>query len=87
VRVEHALALLLLIRDVERERYDAFAGRFLAKLRSDAAASLADLGIAAAALAALGERNAEAGARSLLGLLEALGQRRAADVLSDWLAR
>jgi hypothetical protein len=87
VGLDHALALLLLVRDVERDRYDAFAARFLTKLRADARASLADLGIATAALVALGGSSAEAGATSLLGLLEALGERRAARVLEDWLKR
>ena len=87
VRVEHALALVLLVRDVESERYDAFAARFLAKLRSDSHATLDDMAIAGAALAALGRGRAASGARALLGLLETLGEERAAGVLEEWLTR
>jgi hypothetical protein len=87
VGVEHALALVLLVRDVQRERYDAFATRFLAKLRSESRATLDDIAIAVAALAALGGRHAASGARALLGLLEALDERRAAEVLEEWLGR
>ena len=87
VRVEHALALVLLVRDVQQERYDAFAARFVGKLRSEAQASLDDLSIAVAALAALGGAHAQAGGRALLGLLEALDERRAAEILEEWLDR
>jgi hypothetical protein len=87
VQVEHAPALVLLVRDVEAERYRSFAERFLALLRHDAGLGEAEAGIAAAALDALVTSAAEAGARALLGLFEASGQRRAADVLEDWLER
>jgi hypothetical protein len=87
VRLVHALALVLLVRDVERKRYEAFASRFVAKLQAETTASLAELGIATAALSALGGPEAEAGARSLSGLLEALNERDAARVVDDWLDR
>ena len=87
VQVEHALALVLLVRDVERERYASFAARFVAKLRAEAELGESETALAAAALDTLGGPAAEVGGRALLGVLEALEQRRAMQVLEDWLDR
>jgi hypothetical protein len=78
VQVEHALALVLLVRDVQRERYASFAARFVAKLRDDAEFAESETALAAAALSTLGGPAAEVGAHALIGVLEALEQRRAA---------
>jgi hypothetical protein len=87
VRVEHALALVLLVRDVEHDHYPRFAERLVAKLRADTRVAEWEAALAAAALDVVGGAAPEVGARALLGLLEALGERRAMQVLEDWLAR
>ena len=87
VQLEHALALVLLVRDVERERYASFAERFVKLLHTEGTLAEPEMKIAAAALEALGTSAAEAGARALLGLFEATGHRRATEILDEWLAR
>ena len=87
VQLEHALALVLLVRDVERDDYARFAARFIAKLRAETELGEREGALITAALEVLGGPAGELGGRALLGILDALDKRRAAQVLEDWLER
>lgn len=67
VQLEHALALVLLVRDVERDDYARFAARFIAKLRAETELGEPEGALITAALEVLGGPAGELGGRALLG--------------------
>ena len=86
VRVQDALALTLLLRDVDPARCERAALRLEQLLVRELRLSLTEAQLALASLVALGGSDAAAGAGALLGLLEVRGERRPAEVLEAWRA-
>jgi hypothetical protein len=83
-----ALALSLLYRDQDPEKYERAAVRWHSRFCSEVRhLSPEDAQLALAALLALRGPHPDPGARSLLALFDSLTRPREASVLQDWLAR
>ena len=81
-----ALALLLLARDADPERYARAAVRWHSRLCADAGLLIDEGQLVLAALNAVGGEGAPSGARALLAVLERHGLSSEAKVLRKWVA-
>jgi hypothetical protein len=84
VPLPEALAICLLLRDKEPQRYELAALRWHARLCREARLSLADATIALAALGALAGARAESATQALLGVLDSYGLEEAGNTLEAW---
>jgi hypothetical protein len=82
-----ALALLLLARDADPERYARAAVWWHPRLCADAGLPIDEGQLTLAALNALSGQRAQSGARTLLGVLDRYGLRGEAKVLEAWPAQ
>jgi hypothetical protein len=85
VPLPEALAICLLLRDEEPDRFELAALRWHARLCREARPSLADAAVALAALNAIGSRRIASGAAALLGILDAHGLEEAGRTLEGWM--
>lgn len=85
VPLAEALAICLLLRDKEPQRYELAALRWHARLSREARLSLPEAAIALAALSAVGTGRVEPGARALLAILVCHGLEEAAGALEAWI--
>lgn len=87
IHVADALAVTLLHRDREPERFAAMAVRLHALLCREARLSMEEAQLALAALGSLAGAAAESGAQALVALLDAHELDAARDVIDAWLDR
>jgi hypothetical protein len=85
VPLPEALAIALLLRDKEPQRFEAAALRWHARLCRDARLSLSEATIALAGLSAIAAGRIEPGTQALLATLDARGLSHEAAVLERWL--
>jgi hypothetical protein len=87
VPLPEALAICLLLRDKEPERFELAALRWHGRLCREARLSLSEAAIALAALGALAAGRVESGAHALLAVCDSHGLDEVASTLEGWAER